>query len=368
MRWRKLLLGGCAGAVVLVVALAASVVWMLRGHSFSPPARHGGGWKRPPDSDAPTAAGRIRFEVLHTFSEHGDYVSGLAFSPDATLLVSASHDGSVKVHDIATGQLKHDLRGHGRKGYGHATAVAIDLRGRFLATTDNAAVLRVFDLSSGELLHTFRGAGEELTAVAYSAGGATLVTASSEPATVEVRSVEDGYKVLETYPDGQEIAELALAPDAAAVATAACFERMKLRHVPGGQVESSVWLWPCGEYFSAAFSSDLREAAHAADAATIFRWDVERGTSLSHLENPLGGSNMEGVTALAYFPGDEYLAAGTVDGRVEFWHLATESLVAEIFSVLPHDISRLAFSADGRLLAVGDWSGGIRLLRITLYE
>ncbi len=141
---------------------------------------------------------------------------------------------------------------------------------------------------------------------------------------------------------------------------------MKRRRVPGGKVVSSVRLWPCGEYFAAAFSADLTEASHAVDGPTIYRWDVERGASLKRFENPRGGSNLEGVTALAYLPGDEILAAGTVDGRIEFWHLDSEALVGELFSVLPNDISRIAFSADGRLMAAGDWYGGLRVFRIAI--
>ncbi len=365
MNVRKILLGGCSGCLLLTGGMALLSVWMWNGYSLAPPATGGGDWQVPPDSETPSAAGELSFELLHTLDGHEGYVSGLAFSPDASRLASSSLDGTVKIFDPASGGLVHDFRADGR---GRATAVAIDPGGRFIATADGAAKGRIFDLATGELLHEFQSGAWELTAAAYSADGSLLFTASSDPAEIEVRGVADDYRLIESYRGQLEIEELALAPDGKAVATAACFSRLKRRRLPGGKVMSSAFLWPCGEYFAAAFSSDLREAAHAADGPTIFRWNVEHGGHLKRLRNPRGGSNLDGVTALAYLPGDEVLAAGTVDGRIEFWHLASKSLVAELFNVLPNDVSRLAFSADGRLMATGDWYGALRLFRIAIGE
>jgi WD40 repeat protein len=120
----------------------------------------------------------------------------------------------------------------------------------------------------------------------------------------------------------------------------------------------------CGEYFTAAFSPDLTLAANATDGPEIYRWDLERGRSLGKLVNPRGGSNLEGVTALAFHPRGEILAAGTVDGRVELWQWSTESLRGEILDVTGSDVARITFSLDGRLMAVGDWYGVVRVVGI----
>ena len=43
--------------------------------------------------------------------QHGDWVAAVAFSPDVRLLASASWDGSVRVWEIESGELRHILPG-----------------------------------------------------------------------------------------------------------------------------------------------------------------------------------------------------------------------------------------------------------------
>ena len=43
---------------------------------------------------------------------HTDWVSGLAWSPDGKTLASCSRDKTVRIWNVQTGQLLHNLKGH----------------------------------------------------------------------------------------------------------------------------------------------------------------------------------------------------------------------------------------------------------------
>ena len=54
-------------------------------------------------------------QVAHNLQGHNGNVFGTAFSADGTLLASSGDDGTLKLWDVATGRALHDLR-HGGEG------------------------------------------------------------------------------------------------------------------------------------------------------------------------------------------------------------------------------------------------------------
>jgi WD40 repeat protein len=62
--------------------------------------------------------------------EHGSSVNSVAFSPDGQTLTSACNDMTVKLWNVATGELRHTLTGHTNRVY----AVSFSPDGRTLAS------------------------------------------------------------------------------------------------------------------------------------------------------------------------------------------------------------------------------------------
>jgi WD40 repeat protein len=82
---------------------------------------------------APTLKGRF------------DHVSALAFSPDGKTLAGASGDGTIKLWNVASGQLRASLKGHD----GRVIAVAFSADGNTLASGSQDYTLRLWDVSPG---------------------------------------------------------------------------------------------------------------------------------------------------------------------------------------------------------------------------
>jgi WD40 repeat protein len=52
------------------------------------------------------------YKLLGTIREHEYYISSLAVTPDGEMFISGSCDGTIKILNLKTGELVHNLTGH----------------------------------------------------------------------------------------------------------------------------------------------------------------------------------------------------------------------------------------------------------------
>src|SRR5258705_3523856 len=108
-------------AVMTSLLIAASFLWA----TYAPEAHAG----------ARRAEQKLTPSVL--LSGHADGIHAVAFLPDAKLLISASHDATLKLWDLETGECLHTLVCHEQPV--PSVAVSSDGRRRASASQDSTA-------------------------------------------------------------------------------------------------------------------------------------------------------------------------------------------------------------------------------------
>ncbi len=90
-------------------------------------------------------------EPVWSQTDHSADVLAVGFTPDGTVLATASVDGSVKLRDPKTGDVLRTLTGH----EGGATSLAFTADGAVLAAGAANGAAHLWEAATGKLLRTF---------------------------------------------------------------------------------------------------------------------------------------------------------------------------------------------------------------------
>lgn len=183
------------------------------------------------------------------------------------------------------------------------------------------------------------------------------------------RSVTHGIRSGSGAPDvlaGHRGPVLALvAARAYVLASAGVDQKVLIWSLLDGKVNHS--LTPGGIVRALALTPDGKLLASAGEDAAIQLWDVASGNPTTRLTG-----SPDWVLALAISPDGKVLASGGTDGTVRLWELASGKQLLEFASKPPpppkmppgpvNPVLALAFSPDGKILALGGFDTQIHLV------
>lgn len=250
-------------------------------------------------------------EERATLTGHGDAVLTVAFSPDGKTLASGSQDKTIKLWDVKTGKELAALRGH----TSNPNTLAYSPDGKTLASGGGEHEIKLWDVGTGRERGLLKGHTGAVHSVAYSPDGNTLASGSSDK-TVRLWDVETGKEmaVLKGHPEG--VTSVAFNPDGKTLASGggtnnSSMDMIKLWDVATGKETATLkGIWGVN---SVAFSSDGKTLA-AQDNLTIKLWDAATGKERFALE-----FNEPGVWAVVYSPDGKTLAAAGKCQKIKVW-------------------------------------------------
>ncbi len=234
-------------------------------------------------------------------------VTTVAFSPDGRTIASGEQDGTIKLRDAATGDLKRILPGHGED----VRCVAFSPDGKLIAGADRVNQVKLWNAVTGELKRTLPvdardGVGPDFaSSVVFSPDGTILAVSGEQVWLWEARTG-------------------------------------KLKHTLSGDAQQLIFTPDGNTLFGLKYGSETK------------RWDVTTGKAQSPLK--VGGN---AKANLAFSPDGSAFAIQELNGTINLYDTRTSKFQRK-FSVTDVEIldfrcyPAFTFSADGQAILTLD--------------
>ena len=311
----------------------------------------------PSYQDSAVALWDIESGALTMLTADAEGPTVVAFSPDGRWLVSGHGDGLIRIWDLSINEPHVVLTGHDWQ----VQQVTFSPDGSRLATASWDTTIRIWDTATWTHLVTFF-ADEPVNSVSYSPDGKRLASGGWGSKAI-VWEADTGRRLLALAGHATAIFSVAFVPRTEHLLTTSFDGTTRLWDVGIGAARD--WLTLPGPSRDAgmAFSSDGRLIAVPGKLHGVELHDTVSGQALRSL-----ASDGEAIVDLAFGPDAASLAGAAWDGSVFAWDTATGDLGFRTTG--PLNIARpfVAYTSDGRLLAVAGGDGTVKLLDATSGE
>jgi serine/threonine protein kinase len=288
----------------------------------------------------------------------------LAISPDGKLLASGGIDKIVRLWDLEGGQVRRELTGHKQPGVDTIYTVAFSPDGNLLASGDRQGTIKLWDAATGREQHTLTAPGGDLHQIAFSRDGRFLA-AARQSGNVQLWEVSSG-KLHSSLPGDKEAWCLAFSPDGQVLASGELQDvhlwdvatGTKLGSLPA-QAATVRWLGFRPDGLSLVTAAAIEAQKHLALRA----WELGTLREKQRLE----GHTSTVLTGAWRADGRLLATAGCTDGTVRLWDMDADPPRCEVLLVIPPNVPwvhAIAFSPEGRHLAVSNPDGTVYLLRL----
>ncbi|MET7842216.1 PQQ-binding-like beta-propeller repeat protein [Streptomyces sp. NPDC005356] len=277
----------------------------------------------------------------------------LSFSPDDSLLVAGSSDGTVRCWNPLTGDpVGRPIPVHNKTVW----SVAYSPDNACFAFASDDSTVWVWDPATGSPVgRPLTGHSGAVYAVAFSSDSALLATGGKD-GTVRLWNPATGNPVGEPLTGHDDsVWAVSFSLDGALLASGGSDGIVRLWNPATGKPVGEPLTGHSGAVFTVAFSSDSALLATGGKDGTVRLWNPATGNPTSL---PLPGHN-DRVWSVAFSPNGALLASGGGDGIVRLWDSATGSLLWDSASGEPVEDSEPVYPFGEPYVAFGAWLRGV---------
>ncbi|KOV89720.1 hypothetical protein [Nocardia sp. NRRL S-836] len=298
-------------------------------------------------------------------SGHTGAVYLTTFSPDGTLLATASYDRTARLWDVRDRSRPRELAVITGHNNWLSTAV-FSPDGKLLATTGQDATIRLWDVSdpgSPRELRTIETGNGPTYLLEFSPDG-RLLAAANEDRSARLWDVSDPAHA---KPSGEPLREhtaavrsLAFSPDGRTLATTGDDKTVLLWDVARRTRVGKPMTGHTDGIHSVAFSGDGKLLASGSDDKTVRLWDP---ATQELVGQPLVG-HTEGVWSVKFSPTEPVLASAAADATARLWNISSPETASQLGRPLAARggaLFAVGFSRDGATLATGSQENAAHL-------
>jgi WD40 repeat protein len=302
--------------------------------------------------------------LLHTIDWQDDeqgfpaHIFQTGISPDGKLFFGAGDGGptgSLRIFDIATGKLVHDLRPGGDLWF---TAAAFVPGGKHLAASYHLDKdIYLWDIATGKVARKFSGHTDTGIGFTVSPDGKALLSWSNNDRTLRVWDVASG-KELGKLDGHTDKAEGVFAADSKKILTFGSDKTLRVWDA----ATCRPLLKPLNhdDACTGSFSPDGKHILSFSADSTIRLWDAATGKEIRRFE---GGPVKDGVRG--FIAGGQSVAAYCDDQKYRIWDTASGKVVREIdLSKFGGDRGTMTASPDGRFGLANHQDGSVRVFHL----
>jgi WD40 repeat protein len=265
-----------------------------------------------------------------------------------------------------------------------------------LAVTGTDGLIYLMHVQDGRVLRVLEGHAGKISSLSVTSDGKLLASAGYDDRQVHVWDLESG-SILQTF-ETDERPYSSISKDGSALAIAAK-NRIRVFKLPGGEPAGDYPVTDCAAYTQASCTRNV-EFSPAGDYLAVFAagdirvWKLGEADELQKIDgrcmafSPVGAvlaiGSFDGVGKLwdgasntvserppllndiidtiAFSPNGEYAAGGGPFDYLKIWRLSDGEIIHMITGYEPAPVgTNIAFSSDGKLLAVGAKDGTVSI-------
>jgi len=285
------------------------------------------------------------------------------------ILASGGKDNDITLWNPETGKALQTLEGHTElisEG-----GIAFSPGGEYLASASYDDTARVWDMKTGKTLHVLKGHTNNVQNVAFSSDGKILATSSSDDKSVRLWNAETGDPIRVLSGHQNAVFGLRFIPNSPYLISASFDRSLRVWDTETGATLRILQGHSAGVGMIALHKYDDKADPHGAlsllnEKISLFSASndgtVRRWLMAMPYQKMVDLPSEPSSTAIA--PNGNFAAVGFANGSLRLYSLPDGNLFWEKEEAHTSDIQRLAFNADGTLLASAGFDKVAKLWKV----